>query len=81
VARKLCRPSGDWALKSVANQFAIEASAATIPHSAHQMMCGIARMSRKKTVSRFRCRSSLTTSLTGWRCCAESCWASSMRGS
>jgi hypothetical protein len=47
-------------MKSVANQFTIHARTAMTPQSVSQRKCGIARMRRKKTVRRFRCRSSLT---------------------
>jgi len=62
---KLCSPSGTRPVKSAANHAISSASSATIPHSATQMKCGIASSSRKKTVSRFRFKSSVTISPIG----------------
>src|SRR3954452_19174542 len=52
-------------MKRVANQLAMYASSATTAQSTAHRNSGIARIRRKKTVSRFRCRSSLTTSRIG----------------
>ena len=57
--RAACRRSAST------TQFAIAAKKTAIDQRTNQMKCGIARISRKKTVSRLRCRSSSTTSWTG----------------
>ena len=67
---KLCSPSGTRPVKSAANQAAIQARKVTTPQSESQMMAGITRSARKKTVSRLRCRSSVTTSRIGCSCSA-----------
>src|SRR5262249_18320243 len=46
------------------------ATIARIPSSACQRKCGIASRTRKKTVSRVRCRSSVMRSRTGWSAAA-----------
>src|SRR5579864_7564020 len=50
---------------SVTNQLAIETKKTPIVQRNAQIKCGIARISRKKTVRRVRLRSSSTTSWTG----------------
>jgi hypothetical protein len=57
--------AGEIPRASVATQFAIAATIAAIVHRRSQMKCGIARISRKKTVRRFRRRSSVTTTRIG----------------
>ena len=50
---------------STMNQLRIDAKKTAMLQRKNQMKCGIARMSRKKTVRRDRRRSSSTTSLMG----------------
>jgi hypothetical protein len=64
-ARKLCRPLGVRPVTSVTHQLMKPAQNAPTEKSATQSRWGMARMSRKKTVSLERRRSSVTTSRTG----------------
>jgi hypothetical protein len=52
---------GTRPVNSAANHERMSTTALPIPHTKSQMKCGIASRSRKKTVSRFRRRSSVTT--------------------
>ncbi len=56
---------GETPANSVANQLAIAANSAAIPHSASQTRCGIASSRRKKTVRRLRRSSSRALELYG----------------
>src|SRR5215218_5421581 len=60
AVRNRCRALGGRPVTSVANQFAIAASAAAIDQSTHQTKWGIASRRRKKTVRRERRKSSVT---------------------
>src|SRR6478609_11915875 len=60
-------PSGTRPVKIPTNQAAITAKKTAMPQIATQMRCGSARNSRKNTVRRFRCRSSVTTRWIGCR--------------
>ena len=60
-------PSGTRPVKMPTNQAASTANQTAMPQSASQMKCGMTSSSRKKTVSRLRCRSSVTTRWIGWR--------------
>ena len=55
-------------MNSVAHQFTNQARYAITLHRTSQRKSGIARIRRKKTVKRFRCRSSWLTRRIG--CCA-----------
>src|SRR5215216_6637696 len=64
AVRNRCRALGGRPVTSVANQFAIAASAAAIDQSTHQTKWGIASRRRKKTVRRERRKSSVTVKRT-----------------
>src|SRR5579872_681034 len=61
-------------VESVTTQFASATTIIAIDHTKIQTKCGIARISRKKTVTRFRSRSSRMTSRTGCSGCMPDVW-------
>src|SRR5919201_6810908 len=63
---KLWQKSGGRPFMSVANQLKIATNNTPTLQKPNQMMCGSARMSRKKTVSLERSRPSSLVSRTGW---------------
>jgi len=65
AAMKSQSGSGERPLNSVITQFTKAAKNTAIPHSPSQISSGIARKIRKKTVQRFRPRSSVTVTRTG----------------